>query len=63
MSYSRHKNIKHIIWKCVTVQKLGDNSNELKIGFRRKLRGDWILVILASTWSRTFCLLICCQNT
>jgi hypothetical protein len=29
----------------------------------RGLRGDWILVMLATIRSRTFCLLVCCRKT
>jgi hypothetical protein len=31
--------------------------------FRRKLRGDWIRVMLATILSATFCLLVCCLKT
>jgi hypothetical protein len=34
-----------------------------KVWFMRKLRGDWILVMLATIRSRTFCLLVCYQKT
>jgi hypothetical protein len=36
---------------------------QIRIWFGRKLRGDWILVMLATIRSRTFYLLDCCQKT
>jgi hypothetical protein len=45
-------------------RKLWKNlSDKIRIWFRRKLRGNWILVMLATTPSRIFCLLVCCLKT
>jgi hypothetical protein len=38
------------------------SSSVIKIWFRRKLRGDWILVMHATNRSRTFCPLASCQK-
>jgi hypothetical protein len=35
----------------------------LQLMIERKLRGDWILVMLATIRFRAFCLLVCCQKT
>jgi hypothetical protein len=43
--------------------RIWERQQQIKIWFRRKLRGKWILVILASIWSRTFHLLVCFQRT
>jgi hypothetical protein len=48
----------------VPVSQIFENdSKEIKIWFRMKLRGDWIRVLVVTIQSRTFCLLVCCLKT
>jgi hypothetical protein len=70
MLLSRHHNagISWQNWQTYSLKSchnsyIFNGNNKVKIWFRRKLRWDWILVMLATIRSRTFCLLVCCLGT
>jgi hypothetical protein len=46
--------IKNVICKCGPVKIFGNDSKQIKILFRRKLKREGILVIFATILSRTF---------
>jgi hypothetical protein len=58
-----HSSLWKVVSKHVFVLEYGISTQQIKIWFRRKLRGDWTRIMLTITQSRTFCLLVCCLKT
>jgi hypothetical protein len=58
-----------VSWQHICIVASAHSSNiwvrqwQMKIRFMRKLEEDWILVMLATIRSRTFCLLVCFLET